>query len=50
MGLIFHAVQLTVKSNWFCVDLEDTFDSDRDICFYFHLVAIFDNHYWLCVS
>ena len=50
MGLIFHAVQLTVKSNWFCVDSEDTFDSDRDICFYFHLVAIFDNHYWLCVS
>ena len=48
--LIFHAVKLTVESKWFCVASEDTFDSDRDIYFYFHLFAIFDNHYWLCVS
>ena len=48
MGLIFHAVQLTVKSNRFCVALVDTV---RDMfIFFFHVVAIFDNHYWLCVS
>ena len=34
MGLIFHAVKLTVESKWFCFASEDTFDTVRDM-FYF---------------